>query len=91
MVIAIGLILDLIEEIKRFRNDLETNGTITKIYENKKFRNIEWSQIKIGNLIKIKKDEIIPADLFVICSSNKDFSFYLQTTNIDGETNLKKR
>ena len=35
MVIAIGLILDLIEEIKRYRNDLETNGSLTKIYQNK--------------------------------------------------------
>ena len=34
---------------------------------------------------------MIPADLFVICSSNKDISFYLQSANIDGETNLKKR
>ena len=91
MVIAIGLILDLIEEIKRYRNDLETNGSLTKIYQNKKFRNIKWSEIKIGNLIKVKKDEMIPADLFVICSSNKDISFYLQSANIDGETNLKKR
>ena len=91
MVIGIGLIMDLIEEIKRYRNDLETNGSLTKIYQNKKFRNIKWSDIKIGNLIKVKKDEMIPADLFVICSSNKDISFYLQTSNIDGETNLKKR
>ena len=36
MVIAIGLILDLIEEIKRYRNDLEINGSLTKIYQNKK-------------------------------------------------------
>ena len=91
MVLAIGLILDLIEELKRYKNDLETNGIITKIYKNKKFRNIKWSDLKIGNLIKIKKDEIIPADLFVLCSSNKDGSFYLQTTNLDGESNLKQR
>ena len=91
MVISIGLILDLIEEIKRYRNDLVTNSSKTKIYKNKKFNNIRWSDIKIGNLIKVKKNEIIPADLFVICTSNKDFSFYLQTSNIDGETSLKKR
>jgi magnesium-transporting ATPase (P-type) len=90
-VIGIGLILDLIEEIKRYRNDLETNNSKTKIYKNKKFINKEWSNIKIGNLIKVKKDEIIPADLFVVCSSNKDGIFYLQTSNLDGETNLKER
>ena len=91
MVIAIGLIMDLIEELKRYRNDLETNGSSTKIYKNQKFRNIKWSEIKVGNLIKVKKNEMIPADLFVICSSNTDCSFYLQTSNLDGESNLKKR
>ena len=90
-VIGIGLIMDLIEELKRYRNDLLTNKTKTKIYKNQKFINIEWSEIKVGNLIKVKRNEIIPADLFVICSSNKDNSFFLQTSNLDGESNLKQR
>ena len=91
LVISIGIILDLIEEIKRYRNDILTNGTITKIYKNQKFRNIKWKEIKVGNLIKVKNNEIIPADLLVICSSNIEGNFYLQTSNLDGETNLKER
>lgn len=90
-VMGIGIVMELIEELKRYRNDLLTNKTKTKIYKNQKFINIEWSQIKVGNLIKVKKNEIIPADLFVICSSNKDNSFFLQTSNLDGESNLKQR
>ena len=91
MVLGIGLIMDLIEELKRYKNDLETNKSLTKVYKNKIFRKIKWSEIKIGNLMKIKKDEIIPADLFVLCSSNKDGAFYLKTANLDGESNLKQR
>ena len=91
MVIGIGLIMDAVEEIKRYRNDIITNNTKTKVYKSQKFRSIEWSKIKIGNLIKVKKDELIPADLLVICSSNKDISFYLQTSNLDGESSLKQR
>ena len=91
MVMGIGLILDLIEELKRYRNDRLTNKIKTKIYKNQKFINIESSEIKVGNLIKVKRNEIIPADLFVICSSNKDHFFFLQTSNLDGESNLKQR
>ena len=91
MVIGIGLVMDLIEEIKRYRNDLQTNNTNTKVYKNGTFINKKWSDIKIGNMIKVKKDEIIPADLLVLCSSNKDSAFYLQTANLDGESNLKQR
>ena len=91
IVVSIGLILDGIEELKRYRNDVKANNTKVKIYQNKKFRNIEWSKVKIGNLIKVKKDENFPADMLVIFSSNKEGNFYLQTSNIDGETNLKER
>ena len=91
IVVVIGLVLDGIEEIKRYRNDVKANNTKVKIYKNKKFRNIEWSKVKIGNLVKVKKDENFPADMLVIFSSNKEGNFYLQTSNIDGETNLKER
>ena len=90
MVISIGIILDLIEELKRYRNDISTNSTLTKVYKSEKFRNIQWSKIKVGNLIKVKNNEIFPADLLIICSSNKDGVFYLQTSNLDGESSLKE-
>ena len=65
IVVAIGLVLDGIEEIKRYRNDVKTNNTKVKVYKNKKLRNIEWSKVKIGNLVKVKKEENIPADMLV--------------------------
>ena len=91
LVLSIGIALDLIEELKRYKNDVLTNGTITHVYKLGKFHKTEWSKIKVGNLIKVKKDEVIPADLLIIASSNPEGSFYLQTSNLDGETNLKER
>ena len=91
LVIGIGLLIDGIEEVKRYRNDIITNNTKTKVYKSSKIRKIIWSEVKIGNMIKVEKDELIPADLLVICTSNRDFSFYLQTSNLDGETSLKQR
>ena len=63
MVVAIGLVLDAIEEIKRYRNDVKTNNTKVKVYKNEKLRDMEWSKVKIGNLVKVKKDENFPADM----------------------------
>ena len=77
IVVVIGLVLDGIEEIKRYRNDVKANNTKVKIYKNKKLRNAEWSKVKIGNLVKVKKDENFPADMLVIFSSNKEGNFYL--------------
>lgn len=75
IVIFIGVLLDLIEELKRYRNDRVTNNTNTLVYKSQKFRRTKWNEIKIGNLIKVKCDEIIPADLFVIFSSNPEAHF----------------
>ena len=91
IVLAAGVILDLIREIRKFSNDIKINGSSVKVYKAPKFIHIKCSEIKVGNIIKIKNEEIIPADILVIRSSNKDGSFFLQTTNIDGESNLKQR
>lgn len=48
-----------------------------------------WSQVKVGQVVKVMKDEEIPADLLII-SAPKDI-VYVSTMNLDGETNLKDR
>jgi phospholipid-translocating ATPase len=45
--------------------------------------------VKVGEIIRVEKDEEIPADLLVIYSP-KDLVF-ISTMNLDGETNLKER
>jgi P-type E1-E2 ATPase len=50
---------------------------------------IPWSEVKVGDFIRVEKDEEIPADLLCI-SSLKDVVF-ISTMNLDGETNLKER
>lgn len=50
-----------------------------------------WRDIKVGDLILIKEDEPIPADLIVISTSEPDGRCFVETMNLDGETNLKIR
>jgi magnesium-transporting ATPase (P-type) len=52
---------------------------------------IKWKDIKVGNILKVLKNEVIPADLLVIKSAADNGYSYLQTTNLDGETALKPR
>lgn len=46
---------------------------------------------KIGDIIQIKDEEEIPCDLVLLSSSNLDGSCSITTSNLDGETNLKKK
>ena len=47
--------------------------------------------IKVGNIIKVQRNETLPADILVIKSSNENGFCYLETSNLDGETALKPR
>jgi P-type E1-E2 ATPase len=55
------------------------------------FESIKWKDIKVGSVLKVLKNEVIPADVLVIKSSADNGYSYLQTTNLDGESALKPR
>lgn len=45
----------------------------------------------MGELLKINKDEEFPADMVLLKSSKDSGIAYVDTMNLDGETNLKER
>ena len=42
-------------------------------------------------LLKVKEDEFFPADMIVLKSSDSAGGLYIETKNLDGETNLKAK
>lgn len=45
--------------------------------------------MKVGDVVCVKRDEFFPADLLMIGSSDVKGKAYVETKNLDGETNLK--
>jgi hypothetical protein len=56
-----------------------------------KFNFIQRKDIRQGNLIVIRNREMIPADTVLLASSGDLGCAYIETSSIDGETNLKLR
>lgn len=52
---------------------------------------MHWKDIKIGNIVKFTKDLEAPSDILVLYSSNKSGLVFVDTMNLDGETNLKEK
>ena len=50
-----------------------------------------WRDIQVGDIIFLKNNDSIPADTVIISTSEVDCMCYVETKNLDGETNLKIR
>lgn len=93
LVFIINIIRKGLEDIKRHRADYKQNNKSVLVLErtNSHFIEKPWHSLKPGDIIKIHKYESIPSDIIILKTSEEDFKCFVETADLDGETNLKKR
>merc|ERR1719419_162168 len=64
-----------------------------KVYDenSKRFVEIQTQRLRVGDVVKTQQNEFFPADVLLLKTSNKSGAAYVETANLDGETNLKIR
>ncbi|KAI0051555.1 phospholipid-translocating P-type ATPase [Auriscalpium vulgare] len=50
-----------------------------------------WKKLEVGDIVLLRDNEQVPADIIVLATSDPDGLCYVETKNLDGETNLKPR
>lgn len=56
-----------------------------------KWVSTKWCDIQVGDVIKLARDEPVPADIVLLHSDGEDDIAYIETMALDGETNLKSK
>lgn len=67
------------------------NGYRTDNSEGDRYMKVAWKDVKVGDLVHLSNNELVPADLLLLRSSDPQGLAYLDTCNLDGESNLKQR
>ncbi|OTB08308.1 hypothetical protein M426DRAFT_52148 [Hypoxylon sp. CI-4A] len=56
-----------------------------------RFHKDHWKNLQVGDFVRLYNDDELPADIIVLATSDADGACYVETKNLDGETNLKVR
>ncbi|KAL0911585.1 hypothetical protein M5K25_019738 [Dendrobium thyrsiflorum] len=93
-VLSVTALKDAYEDYRRGLSDRSENSRLASIFSptSFSFEYKPWNQIRVGELVRVAaEDPHIPCDLVLLCTSDPTGVAYVETINLDGESNLKTR
>ncbi|KAD3640376.1 hypothetical protein E3N88_29599 [Mikania micrantha] len=90
-VLLVTAVKDAYEDWRRHRSDRIENNRVSSVLVNDRFQMKKWKDIHVGEIIKFSADDTIPCDTVLLSTSDPTGVAYIQTINLDGESNLKTR
>ncbi|KAG8447040.1 hypothetical protein GDO86_014476 [Hymenochirus boettgeri] len=90
-VLLVTIIREALEEIRCFVRDKEVNSQIYSKLTTRGTVKVRSSNIQVGDLVIVEKNQRVPADMVFLRTSEKNGSCFLRTDQLDGETDWKLR
>uniref|UniRef100_A0A2K5QTV1 Phospholipid-transporting ATPase n=1 Tax=Cebus imitator TaxID=2715852 RepID=A0A2K5QTV1_CEBIM len=90
-VLAVTVIREAVEEIRCYVRDKEVNSQVYSRLTARGTVKVKSSNIQVGDLIIVEKNQRVPADMIFLRTSEKNGSCFLRTDQLDGETDWKLR
>jgi phospholipid-transporting ATPase len=95
--ILVQMIKDAVEDLMRLWDDRRVNNQKAQVYArdgSNHFIQMSWKNILVGDIVRVEGEDLIPADMAILYAKygdTGDSKCYVETSQLDGETNLKQR
>ncbi|XP_039482821.1 phospholipid-transporting ATPase VA isoform X2 [Drosophila santomea] len=92
-VLGVTAVKDLFEDRRRRASDKRINNTTCRVYdgETERYKKVKWQELRVGDIVHLSNNETVPADILLLRTSDPQGVCYIDTCDLDGETNLKRR